>query len=101
MSISLQMIKRYRKAEYVQRDVGFDNTQVILCEALHYSSLHKNVFFSECVRMRNAAYILFNMWNSISSLTPDNIFIFKSDVVWLFEKSLTIFRVICGFLLGG
>ena len=30
--------------------------------------LHENVVFSVCVHMGNAAYILFNMWNSISGL---------------------------------
>ena len=27
--------KKYRKAEYVQRRVGFSNVQVILCKVLH------------------------------------------------------------------
>ena len=31
-------------------------------------SLHENVVFSVCVRMCNAAYVIFIMWNSISGL---------------------------------
>ena len=31
-------------------------------------SLHENVIVSVCVRMDNAAYIIFIMWNSISGL---------------------------------
>ena len=32
------------------------------------SSLHENVVFSVCVRMDNATYVIFIMWNSISGL---------------------------------
>ena len=46
-------------AEYVQHHVCFANV---------LSSLHKNVVFSVCVHMRNAAYIIFIMRNSISGL---------------------------------
>ena len=52
-------IKKYRKAEYVQRHVCFVNVQ---------SSLHENVVFSVCAHMDNATYIIFIMWNSISGL---------------------------------
>ena len=52
-------LKKYRKAEYVQRRVRFVNVQ---------SSLHENVVFSVCARMCNAAYVIFVMWNSISGL---------------------------------
>ena len=45
--------------EYVQRYVRFVNVQ---------SSVHENVVFSVCARMCNAAYCIFIMWNSISSL---------------------------------
>ena len=48
-------------AEYVQLPVRFINVQ---------SSLHENVVFSVCAPMDNAAYIIFIMWNSISSLKP-------------------------------
>ena len=51
--------KKYRKTEYVQRRVRFVNVQ---------SSLHENVVFSFCARMCNAAYVIYIMWNSISSL---------------------------------
>ena len=51
--------KKYRKAEYVQRRVCFNNVQ---------SSLHENVVFYVCARMCNAAYVIFIMWNSISGL---------------------------------
>ena len=54
-------VKKYRKAEYVQRRVCFLNVQ---------SSLHENVVFSVCALMHNAAYIMFIMWNSISGLNP-------------------------------
>ena len=57
--ISVFRRKKYCKAEYVQRRVCFVNVQ---------SSLHENVVFSVCVRMDNAAYIIFIMWNSISGL---------------------------------
>ena len=50
-----------RSAEYVQGRLCFINTQ---------SSLHENVIFSVCAHMGNAAYIIFNMWNSISGLEP-------------------------------
>ena len=52
-------IKKYRKAEYVQRRVCFVNVQ---------SSLHENVVISVCARMCSAAYVIFIMWNSISGL---------------------------------
>ena len=39
-----------------------------ICKALRESSLHENVVFSVCAHMGNAAYILFIMWYSISSL---------------------------------
>ena len=45
--------------EYVQRHVFFFNIQ---------SSLHEHVGFSVCVRMGNAAYIIFIIRNSISGL---------------------------------
>ena len=51
-------IKKCRKAEHVQRRVCFVNVQ---------SSLHENVVFSVFARMDNAAYIIFVMWNSVSS----------------------------------
>ena len=51
--------KKYRKAEYVQRHVCFVNVQ---------SSLRENVDFTVHARMCNAAYFIFIMWNSISSL---------------------------------
>ena len=51
--------EKYRKVEYVQCRVCFVNVE---------SSLHENVVFSVCVRMGNATYIIFIMWNSISSL---------------------------------
>ena len=51
--------KKYRKVEYVQRRVCFVYLQL---------SLHENVVFSVCTRMDNASYIIFIMWNSISSL---------------------------------
>ena len=51
-----QQEQKYRKAEYVLRRVCFVNVQ---------SSLHKNVVVSVCVRMDNAAYIIFIMWNFI------------------------------------
>ena len=47
-------------AEYAQRPVCFVHVQL---------SLHENVF-SVCALMDNAAYIIFTMWNSISSLEP-------------------------------
>ena len=53
------LVKKYRKAEYVQRRVCFVNVQL---------SLHENVVFSVCARMYNAAYEIFIMWNSISGL---------------------------------
>ena len=46
-------------AEYVQHHVRFVNVQ---------SSLPENVVFSVCAHMGNAAYIIFIMLNSISSL---------------------------------
>ena len=46
-------------AEFVQRRVCFVNVQL---------SLPKNVVFSVCARMGNAAYIIFSMWSSISGL---------------------------------
>ena len=46
-------------AEYVQHHARFVNVQ---------SSLPKNVVFSVCFRMGNAAYIIFIMWSSISGL---------------------------------
>ena len=51
--------RNYCKGKYVLRHVRFVNVQ---------SSLHKNVVVSVCVRMDNAAYIIFIMWNSISGL---------------------------------
>ena len=51
--------RKYCKAEYVQRHVYFVNVQ---------SSLHENVVFSLCALMCNATYVMFIMWNSISSL---------------------------------
>ena len=48
-----------RSGEYVQRHVCFVNIQ---------SSLHENVVFSVCLCLGNAAYIIFIMMNSISSL---------------------------------
>ena len=83
------MFKEYCKAEYVHRRVCFINVKVVkrlhlyhktlgfcslaptpihICEALDYSSLHENVFFSICVNMHNATYIIFIILNSISSL---------------------------------
>ena len=58
-----------RSGEYVQRRVCFVNIQ---------SSLHENVVFSVCACMGNAAYIIFIMWNSISSL--DAWYHFRFDV---------------------
>ena len=52
-------MKKYCKAEYVQRRVCFINVQ---------SSLPENVVFSVCAYMGNAAYIIFIMWNSMSCL---------------------------------
>ena len=52
-------MKKYHKAEYVQRRVRFVSVQ---------SSLHENVVFSVCARMCNATYFIFIMWNSISGL---------------------------------
>ena len=37
-------------------------------KGLPLSSLHKNVVFSVCAHMGNAAYIISIMWNSISGL---------------------------------
>ena len=54
-----KVMKKYSKAEYVQRRVRFVNKK---------SSLHVNVVFSVCARMCNAAYFIFIMWNSISGL---------------------------------
>ena len=51
--------EKYRKVEYVHHCGCFVYLQ---------SSLHKNVVFSVCARMGNAAYIIFIMWNSISGL---------------------------------
>ena len=51
--------EKYRKVEYVQRRVCFVYLQL---------SLHENVVFSVCACMGNAAYIIFSMYNSISSL---------------------------------
>ena len=53
------MLKKYRKAEYVQSRVCFVNVK---------SSLHENVVFYVCARMSNAAYIIFAMRSSISGL---------------------------------
>ena len=39
-----------------------------MCFVNVQSSLHENVVFSVCVRMCNAAYVIFIMWNSISGL---------------------------------
>ena len=55
----LKFIKKYHKAEYVQRRVCFVNV---------HSSLHENVIFFLCACMDNAAYITFIMWNSIFGL---------------------------------
>ena len=66
-------LKKYRKAEYVQRRVCFANVQ---------SSLHQNDVFSVCARMDNAAYNKFIMWNSISYLDTSYHFRF-SVVMWL------------------
>ena len=63
-------IKKYRKAEYVQRRVCFVNVQ---------SSLHENVVFSVCALMDNAAIIIFIMWNFISGL----------DVCYLFRLNIS------------
>ena len=52
-------LKKYRKAEYVQRRVCFVNVQL---------SLHENVVFSVSARTCIAAYVIFIMWNSISGL---------------------------------
>ena len=52
-------MKKYSKAEYVQRRVCFVNVQ---------SSLHENVVFSVCARMCSAANVKFIMWNFISGL---------------------------------
>ena len=57
--LSKDDLKKFRKAEYVQRCVCFVNVQ---------SSLHENIVFSVCVRMCNAVYAIFIMWNSISGL---------------------------------
>ena len=54
---SAPSMKKYRKAEYVQRRVCFVNVQ---------SSLHENVVFSICACMCNAAYVMLFMWNFIS-----------------------------------
>ena len=48
-----------RSGEYIQRRVCFVNIQ---------SSLHENVVFSVGACMGNAVYIIFIMWNSISSI---------------------------------
>ena len=53
------VIKKYRKAEYVQRHVCFVYAEL---------SLHQNVVSSFCAHMGNAAYIIAIMWNSISGL---------------------------------
>ena len=53
--------QKYHKAEYDQQ-----------------SSLHENVVFSVCVRMGNAAYIIFIIWNSISGL--DGRFCFQFNI---------------------
>ena len=50
-------LKKYRKAEYVQRRVGFVNVQ---------SSLHENDVFFVCACMDKAANIISIMWNFIS-----------------------------------
>ena len=55
--------------EYVQRRVRFVYLQ---------SSLHENVVFSVCVRMGNARFIIFIMWNSIASL--DTWYHFQSNI---------------------
>ena len=51
--------QKYCIVEYVQCHVCYVNVQL---------SLHKNVVFTVCVRMGNAAYIISIMWNSISNL---------------------------------
>ena len=70
------------RAEYVQCPSCCVNVQ---------SSLHENVVFSVCVRMDNAAYIKFIMWNSISGQTPGIISSLTSVVVWLSGKFLRSF----------
>ena len=52
-------VKKYCKAEYIQRRVCFIIVQ---------SYLNENVVFSVCARMGNAAYIIFIMYNSFSGL---------------------------------
>ena len=52
-------LKKYRKAEYVQRRVCFVNVQL---------SLHENVVFSVSARTCIAKYVISIMWNSISGL---------------------------------
>ena len=66
------MREKYHKVEYVQRRVCFVNVQ---------SALYENVVFL-FVRMGNAAYIIFIMWNSISGLEAWYHFRFPV-VVWL------------------
>ena len=61
-------IKKYHKAEYVQRRVCFVNVKL---------SLHENVIFSVCGHMGNAAYIIFIMWNYISGLEAWYHFLFN------------------------
>ena len=53
--LGIALGKKYCK--YVQRRVCFVNVK---------SFLHKNVVFSVCVRVCNAAYVIIIMWNSIS-----------------------------------
>ena len=67
-------VKKYCKAEYVQRCVYFVNVQ---------ASLHENVIFSVCACMDNAAYIIFIMWNSISGVDAWYLSGLTSVVVWL------------------
>ena len=60
------LLKKYRTAENVQRHVGLNNVQFVICKALHLLSLHENVVFSVCVRMRSAAYLWVIMLSFIS-----------------------------------
>ena len=48
--------------------------------SFNVQSLHENVVFSVCVRMDNAAYVLFIVGNSISGL--DAWYHFRFNISW-------------------
>ena len=77
--------------EYVQRRVCFVNIQ---------SSLHENVVFSFCMRIDNAAYIMFIIWNSIPS--SDAWYHFRFNISWGVAVTVRSHQKVLGnFLKGG